>query len=60
MAECVAATEVSPAPTAAEWEARWQAGLYMAIRDRVNPNAAAAYLPEDPAENDDAPRDSAS
>ncbi|MBN9120091.1 MAG: ABC transporter ATP-binding protein [Planctomycetes bacterium] len=30
---------------AEEWEARWQAGVYLALRDRVNPRAAEAYLP---------------
>lgn len=28
-----------------EWEARWQAGVYLALRDRVNQSAADAYLP---------------
>lgn len=28
-----------------EWEARWQGGVYLALRDRVSPAAADAYLP---------------
>lgn len=28
-----------------EWEARWQAGVYLTLRDRVNPSAAETYLP---------------
>ncbi len=28
-----------------EWEARWQAGVYLAIRDRVHQSAADTYLP---------------
>lgn len=45
----LAAADATPAPTAAEWELRWRAGLYLALRDRVNPSAADAYLPEKPA-----------
>ena len=30
---------------ALEWEARWQAGVYLALRERVNQRAADAYLP---------------
>jgi ATP-binding cassette subfamily B protein len=36
-----------PPPTAAQWEQRWRAGVYLALRDRVNQDAADAYLPED-------------
>lgn len=32
-----------------EWEARWEAGVYLSLRDRVNPRAADTYLPS-PAE----------
>ena len=32
-------------PYAEEWEARWQAGVYLALRDHVNQRAADAYLP---------------
>jgi ATP-binding cassette subfamily B protein len=35
-------------PTAAEWELRWRAGVYLALRDRVGPEAAAVYLPDAP------------
>ena len=28
-----------------EWEARWQAGVFLALRDRVNSRAADTYLP---------------
>lgn len=28
-----------------EWEARWRAGVYLALRERVNPSAAETYLP---------------
>ena len=28
-----------------EWEARWQAGVYLALRERVNQRAADTYLP---------------
>jgi ATP-binding cassette, subfamily B, bacterial len=28
-----------------EWEARWRAGVYLALRDRVNQSAADAWLP---------------
>ena len=30
----------------AEWEQRWQAGAFLALRDRVNADAANAFLPE--------------
>jgi ABC-type multidrug transport system fused ATPase/permease subunit len=36
-------------PTSDEWELRWKAGTYLALRDRVSEPAAAAYLPESPA-----------
>ncbi|MBA4065956.1 MAG: hypothetical protein C0501_20005 [Isosphaera sp.] len=32
------------APTAAEWELRWRAGVYLALQARVSPEAADAYL----------------
>jgi ATP-binding cassette subfamily B protein len=50
LAKRVAADETDPPPTAAEWEKRWHAGIYLALRDRVNPAAADAYLPDRPAE----------
>lgn len=31
--------------TADEWEARWRAGIYLALRDKVNQRAADRYLP---------------
>jgi ATP-binding cassette, subfamily B, bacterial len=37
------------APTATEWELRWQARVYLTIHDRVGQEAADAYLPEKPA-----------
>lgn len=52
----VGGESVAP-PTAAEWELRWRAGVYLALRDRVNPAAADAFLPEHPhADGKDAPR----
>lgn len=44
----VASGEISTTLTPADWEMRWQAGAYLAIRDRVNAAAAAAYLTENP------------
>lgn len=32
-------------PYTEEWESRWRAGVYLALRDRVNQSAANAYLP---------------
>jgi ABC-type multidrug transport system fused ATPase/permease subunit len=32
-------------PTAAEWETRWRAGAYLALREKVNQSAADAFLP---------------
>lgn len=52
----VAAAEVSPAPTAEEWELRWRAGLYLALRERVGPVAADAFLPEQPDSPTEPPR----
>ncbi|HEY3787477.1 MAG TPA: ABC transporter ATP-binding protein [Urbifossiella sp.] len=49
-AKRVAAAEIHPAPTPAEWEARWRAGVFLVLRERVNPEAAEAYLPESPPE----------
>lgn len=45
----VTAAEAKRPPTAAEWDARWRAGAYLAIRERVNAAAADAFLPEAPA-----------
>ena len=42
----VASKDVTP--TAAEWELRWQAGVFLTFRDRVNEAAAAEFLPETP------------
>jgi len=36
-------------PTPDEWEMRWKAGAYLALRDRVGEAAAAEYLPDHPA-----------
>ena len=36
------------APTADQWERRWQAGVYLTLRDRVGQAAADAFLPEEP------------
>ncbi|MFO0801033.1 MAG: ABC transporter ATP-binding protein [Gemmataceae bacterium] len=44
----VAAVELKRAPTPTEWEWRWRAGAYLALRDRVNQEAADTYLPETP------------
>jgi ATP-binding cassette subfamily B protein len=38
--------QLQPPPTANEWELRWRAGVYLSLRDRVGPAAAAAYLPD--------------
>jgi len=40
----LAGADLSPAPTLAEWELRWQAGLYLALRERVSDEAAEAFL----------------
>ncbi|HYH68938.1 MAG TPA: ABC transporter transmembrane domain-containing protein, partial [Urbifossiella sp.] len=45
----VAATETPRPPTPTEWEWRWRAGAYLALRERVNQEAADAFLPETPA-----------
>src|SRR5262249_25949915 len=37
-------------PTAEEWEKRWKAGMYLALRERVGQSAADTYLPENPSE----------
>jgi ATP-binding cassette subfamily B protein len=42
--------DATPALTAEEWELRWQAGIYLALRDRVGVAAADEYLPERTAE----------
>jgi ABC-type multidrug transport system fused ATPase/permease subunit len=33
-----------------EWEARWRAGVYLALKDRVNQSAADTYMPQAPVE----------
>ncbi len=33
-----------------EWEARWRAGVYLILKERVGDDAANAFLPEPPAE----------
>lgn len=48
----VAAAMPDPAPTPGEWELRRRAGIYLALRDRVGPEAADLYLPETPAAAD--------
>ena len=45
----VAAADPDPAPTPGEWELRHRAGVYLALRDRVGPDAADLYLPDAPA-----------
>jgi len=52
----VAGTETAPAPTVGEWEVRWHAGVYLALRDRVGPDAAEVYLPEKASATADPPR----
>ena len=42
-------------PTAAEWELRWQAGVYLALRERAGEAPADAYLPEERTGNADSP-----
>ena len=44
------AEDLKPPPTAAEWQWRWRAGVYLALKERVNDRAADAYLPESGAE----------
>ncbi|MBN9521778.1 ABC transporter ATP-binding protein [bacterium] len=44
----VAAVELKRPPTPTEWELRWRAGAYLALRDRANQEAADTYLPEVP------------
>jgi ATP-binding cassette subfamily B protein len=38
-------TEADPAPSPDEWEFRWQANVYLALRDRVGTAAAESFLP---------------
>ena len=45
----VSAADPAPPPTPGEWEFRRRAGVYLALRDRVGPDAADLYLPEAPA-----------
>jgi ATP-binding cassette subfamily B protein len=42
----IAAVETKRPLTPAEWEARWRAGVYLALRDRVGQSAADAFLPD--------------
>lgn len=44
--EVAAAQKLHRDLTSPEWEWRWRAGVYLALRDRVNPDAADAFLPE--------------
>jgi ABC-type multidrug transport system fused ATPase/permease subunit len=56
-ARAVVGGENSPPLTRADWELRWAAGVYLALRDRVGPAAADTFLPETPpAEAKDPPR----
>ena len=49
-ADVVVGGEGTRAPTAGEWELRWSAGVWLALRERVGDAAAEAYLPaESPA-----------
>ncbi|WP_439620930.1 ABC transporter ATP-binding protein [Gemmata sp.] len=45
-AKVLVGSATAPTPTAAEWELRWRAGAYLALKERVGPAAADAYLPE--------------
>ncbi|VTT98703.1 abc transporter atp-binding protein : ABC-type multidrug transport system, ATPase and permease component OS=Singulisphaera acidiphila (strain ATCC BAA-1392 / DSM 18658 / VKM B-2454 / MOB10) GN=Sinac_6108 PE=4 SV=1: ABC_membrane: ABC_tran [Gemmataceae bacterium] len=45
-AKVLVGSATAPAPTAAEWELRWRAGAYLALKERVGQAAADAYLPE--------------
>jgi len=45
-AKRVASGESQPALSPTEWEQRWQAGAYLALRDRVSPAAAETFLPQ--------------
>ena len=39
-------SDVTPPPTPEEWELRWRAGLYLALRERVSTTAANTFLPD--------------
>ncbi len=41
----LAAGKPEPAPTMGEWEQRWRAGIYLSLRECVNPEAAETFLP---------------
>ena len=43
--EVVAADRANRPPTPLEWELRWRAGVYLALRDLVGTDAAETYLP---------------
>ena len=45
-ANAIAASDSSPAPTPSQWELRWRAGVFLALRDRIGGEAADTYLPE--------------
>lgn len=53
IAKRVADPQCVPALTQAEWELRWNAGVYLRLREQVGDGAAAAFLPEEPAANGD-------
>jgi ATP-binding cassette, subfamily B, bacterial len=50
-----AGPDLKPPPDAHEWELRWKAGAYLALRDRVGQSAADAFLPERAAETGEPP-----
>jgi ATP-binding cassette subfamily B protein len=45
-AKRVASSDTHASITASEWEQRWEAGAWLALRDRVSPEAANAAIPE--------------
>lgn len=49
-AQRIASVDVAPTPL--EWEARWQAGIYLTLCDRVGQNAGNAFLRESSRENE--------
>jgi len=55
-AKVLVGTDKALVPTAYEWEQRWQAGVYIALRERVGQAAADAYLPEKPIATAEQPR----
>jgi ABC-type multidrug transport system fused ATPase/permease subunit len=55
LAKRIAGTEVDPPPTQGEWELRWKAGVYLALRDRVGQHAADVVVPASAVESPEQP-----